>query len=916
MSLASRGRTAAVGSCGHRKKKIMGGCCSSTVKSSTVVPWPRGGSSRSPQALVTAANGGRLSLHTHLVSDRQHLPSEKDVAMMGDEDASRWLAAVHVCIDAIWEPLIRDVERLIDSSADPATWDQLTTADILRLVVKVTGEKSDDSQEQQHVREVTRSLLAMGGALWQRQCVARTVTAAGDAEAAFCSTVLCRLLGLLSIALCRIVGVEDPTGLQRRLGPWQDLRRDFGLEGAHLCALLDGQAKGLLAYCAMVSRGDARLKLLDIERGSALGDAWSRWMSSPFAFGSLSGEIDDASDLWSVKVFPRFVGEDGEGHGPRKEFFALAGAQLLSGANAAASSSAATSVSKALLPYAAASRQHWFDPERRRTSDAEQLCRFAGWLMGQSVNNRSPLQQCGFPPLLFRCLLGTDASGALPPASLELLEEFDPSAVASLRGIEKLKQADFEAMCELEDLEPKRTSRAQYVASACERLLFGEQVRWQLEGAIEGFRRALPLEVLHGVLFTPRQLAHAVCGAGDGGEDAPFSIISTFRIAHADGDFEGSEPLCEALWRVLEQWEPREKRRFVKFVTGADRLPPAGGEVISLQLPFVDVRSRRRGLMLGMLPQAHTCDNLLELPNYWEALCEQRGVPPSTRGAEAATLIAELDDLIHCRMQTAVNECDVYGLDEAAGGGATGRGGVLRDRTNMGLDAGAAGATSRCGLGLRANEPLGGLIGQPLTSCASRHSPAQRVGGAGVDVVDDELEELLAGTATVLNDDEHYAPRGARGDAAMVRGGAPTGYYSEQEHERTITELQRPPTGEGQRSAVERPLTGDAVRTNDSDDPELMSPRRQVPRPQRAITTAATMGIADAEDDEAAMDDLIAELETLEDAPQPSPTAGIRKVLQPVRPSHMLERGLTEESKLTAGDVDLDLDLELENLEL
>lgn len=557
-------------------------------------------------------------------------------------------------MDALWEPIIAEAEQRLSSPNAGGTWDSLTTVELARALLEVAG------SEVASVREASSALLASASSLWQRQRTRSGIAHvnAAASEAAFQCAPLCRLLGMLAIALCRTVGVEEPSGVQRRLRPWTDCCTELGLREPALCALLDGRSKGLLLYLAMVERGDARLKL-GVDRGGALWEALSQWAASPFH--------DEDEAPHSVKLFPRFHGEAGEGHGPRKELFAILGTQMLHGPGAdhATPAVGAAGATPAVLPYAASSRQHWFDASRARSRDGEQLCRFAGWLMGQAVCNRAHLEGAvALPTLLFRCLL---AEGGRPAASLELLTEFDPPAAANLQSVVAMSAADFGAMCELEDLDPQSTTRAQYVQTASERLLFGDGVGWQLDAVSAGFRRALPPEVLERVQLTPAQLASVVCGASDGGADADFALETTFRIALAADEFEGSEPLTESMWAVLGRWTPADKRRFVKFVTGSDRLPPRGTEVITLQVAQAEIgrrAGRRQNATLGMLPQAHTCDNLLELPNYWEALCESRGVPLTTRGAEATALIAELELLLQQRLTMAVHECDVYGLDD------------------------------------------------------------------------------------------------------------------------------------------------------------------------------------------------------------------------------------------------------------
>ena len=853
------------------------------------------GSSSSKHATPGAASleaAGRAGIEALLAHLRgTQVPSAEELSALGDDAesaASQWLKAVHVCVDAVWDPLVSSVEQKIAThGSGSSVWDQLTTVEVLQFLLEATGGNPTS------VCEATNALLAIAAALWrrQRQRSARGLPKSAAAEAAFPSGPLCRLLGLLGICLCRTVGVEDPTGLSRRLTPWNNLRTAFGLDSsAHLCALLDGRAKGLLIYCRMVStHGDARLKLA-VSREGALWDALPAWLDSPFA--------DDDCEPRSCKLFPRFHGEAGEGHGPRKELFAIIGAQLLLGSDGGGGGSGGGSKSAAVLPYVTASRQHWLEPSLQKTREGERLCRFAGWLVGQSICNRAPLQSSAFPPLLFRCLLGTDDAGTDPTPTLELLEEFDPTAASNLKSIEKMKPADFEAMCELEDLDSSSTSREQYVRVACGRLLFGEEgtgVRWQLHALVEGFRQALPLSVLGEFDLTPSQLAHAVCGAADGGADAPFSITKTFRIAQVADDYIDCEPLCDALWRVLEAWPPREKRRFVKFVTGSDRLPPPGGEVISLQAPMVELRAGTS--LLGMLPQAHTCDNLLELPNYWEALCAQKGVPITTRSDKS--LVKELEKLLQQRLEMAVS-CDGYALDETAeaggGGGGAHHATALRDRTNtMSADiSGIMMPGGRCGDRGETISPMynnssssGNAAGngsmsprvqqQQIRAQAERAQAAQ---AAQAVEEEDMLDTLLIGTDIIHQ-------------SSMPRPPPPRRVQQQQQS--------RPPAA--------LPPSERAVDISELGDDDLMNHIQEMPSHQADAVTAFKLD----DDSDEGVDDLITQLGVQEGSAsprraQPPPPRAIELTAQ--------RTAGDVDSKLTQSDIDIDLELEIEALDL
>ena len=78
----------------------------------------------------------------------------------------------------------------------------------------------------------------------------------------------------------------------------------------------------------------------------------------------------------------------------------------------------------------------------------------------------------------------------------------------------------------------------------------------------------------------------------------------------------------ELLWTVVNAWPREQKVQFLAFVTGSPRLPLPGSELLKVEAPFVALGAAEHKMHLGMLPQAHTCDNLLELPNYWQALLQ------------------------------------------------------------------------------------------------------------------------------------------------------------------------------------------------------------------------------------------------------------------------------------------------------
>ena len=81
-------------------------------------------------------------------------------------------------------------------------------------------------------------------------------------------------------------------------------------------------------------------------------------------------------------------------------------------------------------------------------------------------------------------------------------------------------------------------------------------------------------------------------------------------------------------------YSPVEKRQVLEFITGVGRPPAVGsGELLRIEMPFMFIGEAEQRAAIGTLPQAHTCSNTLELPNY----CEAWGWQCEAKQAEHAT---------------------------------------------------------------------------------------------------------------------------------------------------------------------------------------------------------------------------------------------------------------------------------------
>jgi len=825
-----------------------------------VHPPPAAGSSSEPAAasaaqqhftaksLKAAARAG-LSAVVKLFSVEESVPSGGWAADLSDREAATWLESIQAAVDALWEPLMAKAEARLSAPRAVPAYDSLKPVSLLMLIRGTAA--LDENSKRWAGAGATTGLLRMGAALWERTQTGGKAPSA-EAEAKFVNASLRRLLALLSLALCRTVAVEDASSFETKVQPWKTLLAEFGLARPHLCALLDSAAKGLLLYADAAVRGDAQLRL-GCARSSALEDAMPQWEKSPMSTPPKPG------GAVSAKLFPRFRNEgaagweQGEGHGPRKEFFALAGQQLLHGSGSAALRAAggaagggaaagdgaapASSSVAALMPYQPEPRQHWFDARATPTNEAKRLLRFAGWLMGQAVFNRASLQ-VSVPVLLFRRLL----DGASFAPSLQLLEEFDPTAAAGVAKTLQLSDADFAAVIEMEDDDDgagggwtRTATREQLAANAARRIL-EESAGWQFDAVAHGFAAALPASMLRGVLLSGRQLAEAVCGAAAAGAAAStvdFSIRSVFRVVEED-DLRECVPLRDALWHVLEGWAPAKKRALVRFVTGSERLPAPGTELFWVQMPFVAFSREETMAEGGKLPQAHTCDNILELPNYYAALRAKRGLPEG--GRADASLLRELRQVVQQRFETAVTECGSYGLDDGAehAAGSGWQTGAL-DLEEAATDLDGAGRMADGGRHAAAHHaaadgPSGGVLGgsrlgddvflEAERRAEEARAAADHEASLAIPSLESDDVDLLA--LEVLGDDttpeqpnkawrfsslarESHASSDADGSAtgAAGGGGAPTG--NDDQTSATTTIIRRPP------AAMTRPSSDDDV---------------------------------------------------------------------------------------------------------
>ncbi|KAJ9472127.1 E3 ubiquitin-protein ligase RSP5 [Diplonema papillatum] len=244
---------------------------------------------------------------------------------------------------------------------------------------------------------------------------------------------------------------------------------------------------------------------------------------------------------------------------------------------------------------------------------------FAGWTVAQAAANGVTIN-LGLPPVFFNLLR------AWP--------EYAPT-VADLHGVYpemagRVKSMPREKLRELliTDELPEDTSAEGYLEHRAETVLC-DDIYSQMCAFSWGFHSTGMASVFPYKQCSARELSLMLQGRYDDGT-SDFSVRDEFRVVEAD-DFAGAEHnklFRQVLWDVIDEGfgvgkadKAERKRQFIRFLTGRSLLPAhPQQEPIFIVLPYTVFAARDFDSSLLRLPVSHTCDNVLELPNYMEAL--------------------------------------------------------------------------------------------------------------------------------------------------------------------------------------------------------------------------------------------------------------------------------------------------------
>ncbi|GBG27789.1 Ubiquitin-protein ligase, putative [Hondaea fermentalgiana] len=407
------------------------------------------------------------------------------------------------------------------------------------------------------------------------------------------------------------LATEDDYFLSDDLRTW--LKKHFDEQQGTLTNHAQNGRKTSFCENAFMLDPGSKARLLQLEaraqqfmQGNSLRIARMRPMLPIFAIRVRRDHlVDDVLDIIArsrPEEFKRslrveFVGEEGvdEG-GVQKEFFLLMVRQLLD-------------PNFGMFSMDEDSRKLWFNPNTFEPSLKFEL---VGVILGLAIFN-GVILDLTFPSAMYKKLLGVSPT-------LDDLKDLSPQLAKGLEDLLAFDgdveqtfcrnfQVSYEAFGEIKtvDLVPDgankavtNENRAEYV-----RLYVDYHLNRSVEHLFRPFNKGFYLVCENTFLrvFKPAEMELLLCGNTSDKLDFA-DLRSSCRYEGYDAD----SPTISLFWEVVSEFTEEQKKRFLQFTTGSDRVPIRG--LRSLQLTI------SKNNNANQLPTSSTCFNYLILPAY------------------------------------------------------------------------------------------------------------------------------------------------------------------------------------------------------------------------------------------------------------------------------------------------------------
>ncbi|KAH3713647.1 ubiquitin-protein ligase E3A-like [Dreissena polymorpha] len=358
---------------------------------------------------------------------------------------------------------------------------------------------------------------------------------------------------------------------------------------------------------------DSRVQMYKERRSSVIQTLIHGWAMMPFLRLRVSRNslINDAlvalemiamenpADL-RKQLYVEFEGEQGvdEG-GVSKEFFQLIVDEIFN-------------VDFGMFTYNTDTHTFWFNSMSFENDGQFTLI---GIVLGLAIYN-STIVDVHFPPVVYRKLagkLGTFAD----------MKDVDPTLAQSLHEMLDYGGEDFEDvfmqtfLISYKDVfgstithELRENGDSIPVTQENKRVFVDMYADFILNKSIErqfrAFRRGFAMVTNESplrTLFRPDEVELLICGSED------YDFVALENACDYDGGFDKNSQTIRDFWEAVHSFTDAQKRQLVQFTTGTDRVPVGGLSKLKLIIA-------RNGPDSDRLPTAHTCFNVLLLPDY------------------------------------------------------------------------------------------------------------------------------------------------------------------------------------------------------------------------------------------------------------------------------------------------------------
>ena len=294
----------------------------------------------------------------------------------------------------------------------------------------------------------------------------------------------------------------------------------------------------------------------------------------------------------------KFVNEDGiDAGGVRKEYFSLVLREILD-------------TKYGMFEFDEETKVIWF---KDQTFETMEMYNLIGKVCGLAIYN-SVIIDLPFPLALYKKLLNRTPI-------LSDLYNLSPSIARSLDSLLAYKGNDFEETFGLSfeitrqefgevrniELHPggsnKKVTKAnvnEYV-NAYINYIFNISINEAFNAFREGFYQVCNIKLIR--LFLPSELMSMVVG----NQDYDFQVLK--KNTRYEREYTSTHEVIQMFWIVFDRLSLEDKKKFLIFLTGTDRIPILGMHMVKLCISSTNQSDQ-------YYPVAHTCFNLLDLPKY------------------------------------------------------------------------------------------------------------------------------------------------------------------------------------------------------------------------------------------------------------------------------------------------------------